>query len=227
MQHAEEMEPISSFCFRTRGIDEASGLGTACVMATLETERLTLRSLRRVDAAEFARLAGDWAVASMTSDIPYPFSERQAQGWLTPVRGEVRFAIEREGQLIGGVGFYRRASGTAELGFWLGRQWWGRGYTTEAARAVVQHGFKAHRVPGFTSAHFIDNPASGRVLAKLGFEPAGRGWIGCAARGHDVQVLTFWLDRKRATLAMPAMAARPPVHQRWRAWLTRLGATTS
>jgi RimJ/RimL family protein N-acetyltransferase len=194
-------------------------------MPTLETERLTLRPLRRTDAPEFTRLAGDWGVASMTSDIPYPFTETQARGWLTPVRAEVRFGIEREGRLIGGVGFYRRASGAAELGFWLGRPWWGRGYATEAAQAVVRHGFRSHRLPGFTSAHFVDNPASGRVLAKLGFESAGRGWIACAARGHDVEVLTFWLDRERAAQAIPAMAARPPVHARWRAWLTRLGAT--
>ena len=142
---------------------------------TLETERLVLRPFRRADAAEFARLAGDWAVASMTSDIPYPFSAAQAVGWLRPVRGEVRFAIEREGQLIGGAGYYRRPSGVAELGFWLGRPWWGQGYATEAARAVVRHGFGNRRLPGFSSAHFVDNPASARVLAKLGFEAVGRG----------------------------------------------------
>src|SRR6478736_7542276 len=132
-------------------------------MSKLETERLALRPFRGTDADEFARLSGDWAVASMTSDIPYPFSPAQALGWLKPARGEVRFGIEREGRLIGGVGFYRRASGAAELGFWLGRPWWGRGYATEAAQAVVRHGFRSHRLPGFTSAHFVDNPASGRV----------------------------------------------------------------
>ena len=80
-------------------------------MSKLETERLTLRPFRRADAADFARLAGDWAVASMTSDIRYPFSEMQALAWLTPARGEVRFAIEREGQLIGGVGLLPPALG--------------------------------------------------------------------------------------------------------------------
>ena len=191
-------------------------------MAKLETERLTLRPFQRADAGEFTRLAGDWAVASMTSDIPFPFAETQAHAWLSPVRGEVRFAIQREGRLIGGAGFYRRRSGAAELGFWLGRPWWGRGYATEAAQAVVRHGFKAHRVPGFSSAHFADNPVSGRVLAKLGFEPAGRGWIGCAARGHDVEAITFWLDRKRAALAIPAMSAQD-TRMRWRAWLSFVG----
>ncbi len=130
----------------------------------IETERLALRPFRRADAPEFARLAGEWAVASMTSDIPYPFSAAQALGWLRPVRGEVRFAIELERRLIGGAGYYRRRSGVAELGFWLGRPWWGQGYATEAARAVVRHGFGNRRLPGFSSARFDDNPASARVL---------------------------------------------------------------
>ena len=63
-------------------------------------------------------------------------------------------------------------------------------------------------LPGFSSAHFVDNPASARVLAKLGFEPVGRGTIICVARGHDVEAVTYWLDRERAALAIPALAGR-------------------
>jgi [ribosomal protein S5]-alanine N-acetyltransferase len=195
-------------------------------MQKIETERLLLRSFRDADAHEFARLAGDWAVASMTSDIPYPFSAAQALGWLKPVRGEMRCGIERDGHLIGGVGFYRRRSGVAELGFWLGRPWWGYGYATEAARAVVRQGFTNPRLPAFSSAHFADNPASGRVLAKLGFEPVGRGRIACAARHNDVEVVTYWLDRQRAQMGEPAagpQSARPTV--RWRNWLSLFGGT--
>ena len=195
-------------------------------MSKLETKRLLLRSFRHADADEFARLSGDWAVASMTSDIPYPFSPAQAVSWLKPVRGEVRFGIELEGQLIGGVGFYRRPSGVAELGFWLGRPWWGYGYATEASRAVVHHGFGNSRLPAFSSAHFTDNPASARVLAKLGFEPKGRGRIACAARQRDVEVVTYWLARPSATLGEPA-AASPAARQpaRWRVWLGALIGT--
>src|SRR5436190_9395420 len=173
-------------------------------MSKLETERLVLRAFRGTDADEFARLSGDWAVASMTSDIPYPFSPAQAVGWLKPARGEVRFGIEWGGQLIGGVGFYRKPSGIAELGFWIGRQWWGQGFATEASRAVVRQGFANPRLPAFSSAHFTDNAASARVLAKLGFEPVGRGRIACAARQHDVEVITYWLDRQRALMGEPA-----------------------
>lgn len=192
-------------------------------MPKLETERLVLRPFRGADAGEFARLSGDWAVASMTSDIPYPFSAAQAMGWLKPVRGEARFAIELDGQLIGGAGYYRRTSGAAELGFWLGRAWWGQGYATEATRAVVRYGVSNRRLPGYSSAHFVDNPASARVLHKLGFEQVGRGRIACAARGCDVEVITYWLDRKRAALTAPPLAAAIAEPPRWRAWLGRLG----
>ena len=189
----------------------------------IATERLALRPFRSADAAEFAHLAGDWAVASMTSDIPYPFSATQAVGWLRPVRGEVRFAVERDGRLIGGAGFYRRPSGVAELGFWLGRPWWGRGYATEAARAVLRHGFGNRRLPGFSSARFADNAASARVLDKLGFEAVGRGTIACTARGHDVDAITYWLDRRRAMLAAPpTMSMEEAPQPRWRAWLSLL-----
>jgi RimJ/RimL family protein N-acetyltransferase len=175
-------------------------------MAKLKTERLTLRPFRRDDAEEFARLAGDWAVASMTSDIPYPLKADQAMLWLTPVRGEVRFAIEYEERLVGGAGFYSRASGSAELGFWLGRPWWGRGIASEAAREVVRHGFTLHKVPTFTSAHFADNAASRNVLRKLGFQPAGACEIQCVARGQDVAAMTYWLDRAHAERAIPGLA---------------------
>jgi RimJ/RimL family protein N-acetyltransferase len=190
-------------------------------MVTLVTQRLRLRPFRRSDAAEFTRLAGDWAVASMTSDIPHPLTQAQAMAWLRPSRGEVRFAVEFKGQLIGGAGFYRRRSGAAELGFWLGRPWWGRGYATEATRAVVRHGFQARRLPGFTSSHFVANHASAAVLRKLGFEPVGRGTIACAARGHDVVAVTYWLEPRRAvhTLQLPAAEGAA---SRWRAWLGRI-----
>lgn len=190
-------------------------------MATLETERLLLRPFRRHDVGEFARLAGDWAVARMTSDIPYPFSKEQALVWLKPVRGEVRFCIEHQGRLIGGAGFYRRASGAAELGFWLGRPWWGQGFATEAARAVLAHGARSHRLPGFSSAHFADNPASRNVLMKLGFEPVARGVIACAARGYDVEAVTYWLDRQHALMAHPPVDTRPARLERWRAFISR------
>lgn len=193
-------------------------------MANLTTERLALRPFRPADANEFARLAGEWAVASMTSDIPHPLSAEQAVLWLKPARGEVRYAIEHHGAFIGGVGFYRRPSGAAELGFWLGTRWWGQGIATEAARAVVRYGFEKHAVPLFTSAHFSDNPASRNVLAKLGFVPTGDCRIECISRGGDIEATTYELDRQRAARFIPGLTRAPAARERLRefvAWMRR------
>lgn len=192
-------------------------------MVTLTTERLVLRPFRRSDAPEFTHFAGDWAVASMTSDIPYPLTQTQAMAWLKPGRGEVRFAIDLEGQLIGGAGYYRRRSGAAELGFWLGRPWWGCGYATEATRTIVRYGLKTRKLPGFTSSHFVDNWASAAVLRKLGFEAVGRGYIISVARGHDVEAVTYWLSSQRATHMLPQQQKARRAATRWRTWLGRLG----
>ena len=142
-------------------------------MVTLATERLLLRPFRRNDAADFTRLAGDWAVASMTSDIPYPLNPKQAVAWLRPGRGEVRFAIELDGRLIGGAGYYRRRSGAAELGFWLGRPWWGRGYATEAAHAALDYCFEVAGFERIISAIDPKNARSIAVAQRLGMEPDG------------------------------------------------------
>jgi ribosomal-protein-alanine N-acetyltransferase len=200
--------------------DPSTSLAPA--MVSIATERLLLRPFRRGDAPEFTRLAGDWAVASMTSDIPHPLTEQQARAWLKPGRNEVRFAIELHGRLIGGAGYYRRRSGTAELGFWLGREWWGRGYATEATTAVLKHGFGAGRLPGFTSSHFADNNASAGVLRKLGFEPTGHCRIICTARGHEVEAVTYWLPAKPVAQTQAVVAPAHSEAGRWRAWLARL-----
>ena len=86
---------------------------------------------------------------------------------------------------------------------------------------MVRWAFPTRRLPAFSSAHFIDNPASASVLAKLGFEPVNNALIACAARRQDVEVVTYWLDRQRAIVGEPAPRQSP----RWRAWLSMLSGT--
>jgi RimJ/RimL family protein N-acetyltransferase len=176
----------------------------------IETSRLFLRPLRTGDAPEFLALAGDWDVARMTSDIPHPLLPSHAKAWLEPDGSDVRFAIELGGRMIGCVGYFMRTSGAAELGFWLGRNHWGLGFATEAAGAVVKYGFSANEHQRFSSAHFVDNPASGRVLAKIGFEPVGLGPMWCSARGENVDAIGLWLTRDMAEAALGPMPDPPP-----------------
>jgi RimJ/RimL family protein N-acetyltransferase len=176
----------------------------------LETPRLILRPLRRSDEPDFLALAGDWDVARMTSDIPHPLLPSHAKAWLQPNANDVRYAIDMHGRMIGSTGYFRRRSGAAELGFWLGRDHWGMGLGTEAAVAVVRHGFANDGHTAFSSAHFVDNPASARVLQKVGFEAIGRSRMWCSARGVEVEAVALWLTRERAFVTLGPIDIREP-----------------
>ncbi len=180
-------------------------------MITLRTERLLLRPLRRTDAPAIAAMAGDARVAQKLADIALPFDEAAARRWLKPTWMDVRLGIEREGQLIGSISYHYAFGAVGGLGYWLGAEHWGKGYASEAACAVVRYGFAQDHMQRFLSAHFVDNPASGRVLDKLGFRPFGRGFDWCLARGQKVEAIYYALQR--------AEAGHDPARSRWSAWL--------
>jgi len=134
------------------------------------------------DAPRVQHLAGERAVAQFTLNIPHPYPDGVAEKWIAShqpkyEKGElVNFAITRrpDGLLIGAVGLaLNPAHARAEIGYWIGTPYWGQGYCTEAARAVVDYGFDVLRVNRIQSRHFAANPASGRVMQKLGMSPEG------------------------------------------------------
>lgn len=147
------------------------------MLDTIETERLLLRPLKLADAPRVAHFTSDIDVARMVSMIPSPNPLVAAEGWILivqarkPLNRDFIYAVELQGEgLAGVVGAHERANGEIELGYWFGRPFWGRGYATEAARAVAEAARPLGRV---TAGHFIDNPASGRVLQKAGFDYTG------------------------------------------------------
>jgi RimJ/RimL family protein N-acetyltransferase len=148
-------------------------------VTSLETERLLLRPFRLEDAREVQRLAGAREVAAGTLEIPHPYPDGAAEEWISgqPSVRSLTFAIERkeDGALIGAIGLrLEREHGRAELGYWIGVPYWNNGYATEAGRAVVRHGFEAEGLNRIYAFHFSSNPASGRVLQKLGMTHEGR-----------------------------------------------------
>lgn len=160
----------------------------------MTTARLHLRPFEKADAPRVAALAGDWGIASMTARIPYPYTEADAVEWLAAIDdAEPVAAITHDGQLIGAIGYKptpdRRS---AEVGYWLGRPYWGHGYMTEAGRAVLRHCFERERFPHLSCGHISDNPRSARVIEKLGFKPTGEictGW--CEARRIEVEIVRY------------------------------------
>jgi len=174
----------------------------------IRTQRLVLRPPVIADAARVSLLAGDYDVASMTGTIPHPYSEQMAAEWLADVlKGEegVVFMIERDGTLIGCTGYRGFDADYAELGYWIGKPYWGQGFATEAVRALIAHAFDADGFAYLKAGHFADNPASERVIQKLGFMAQGGEVRECAARGATTDCLTYRLDRAEAlaTLRRP------------------------
>lgn len=168
---------------------------------SIRTPRLLLRSPVPADASRICWLAGDYDVASMTATIPYPYSEQQAAEWIASVLAReegVVFAIERSGALIGCTGYRAFGDDHAELGYWIGKPYWGMGYATEAVRALIIHAFETGGFDYLTVGHFSDNPASARIIAKFGFVPQRHEQRDCVARGERAHCLTYRLDRTAA-----------------------------
>jgi RimJ/RimL family protein N-acetyltransferase len=142
------------------------------------TERLLLRPGWAEDAPALARAIADEAIVRNLATAPWPYGEAEAEAFLSAPRDPIlpTFVItertDAAPRLIGACGFSRRPSGAVELGYWIARRYWNQGFATEAGAALVE----IARMLGFErleASHFLDNPASGRVLEKLGFIATG------------------------------------------------------
>ena len=143
----------------------------------LQTPRLNLRPFELSDAIDVQRLAGDRAIADKVFHIPHPYEDGMAEEWISThqprfEKGELaNFAIilGTEEILIGCIGLTIRVEyERAGLGYWVGKPYWNCGYCTEAGRAVLQYGFEALNLNRIWASHLTRNPASGRVMQKLG-----------------------------------------------------------
>lgn len=144
------------------------------------TQRLLLRPGWAEDAPALCRAIADEGIVRNLATAPWPYRPEDAEAFLKRERGprEPAMLIFRRGRgapdLVGGIGFAATPGGGIELGYWLARRAWGRGYATEAGRAVIANARESLRLRRIEAGHFLDNPASGRVLEKLGFRPTGR-----------------------------------------------------
>jgi [ribosomal protein S5]-alanine N-acetyltransferase len=143
----------------------------------LKTERLILSQLEEKDIPFIVEYLQHRIYSDLTSNIPYPYTESDAVFWLRMAKEAFEsnsgytFAIRnKEGQLIGAIGLHDREDDKAELGYWIGIPHWNKGYVTEAAKAIVQFGFKDLHYNKIFATHFLHNPASGKIMEKIGME---------------------------------------------------------
>lgn len=163
------------------------------------TARLTLRRPEPADAPRIAAYVGDPVVSRMLTSVPHPYGLEEAQAfvaqWDDPPPGQRAFAVADADGLAGVLGFtLREGAMLTEVGYWYGPRCWGAGYATEALAAALERA-RAWGLRALCSSHFVDNPASGRVLEKAGFLYTGaRRTQMSLARGEEVEARAMvWL----------------------------------
>lgn len=150
---------------------------------TITTDRLLLRACTLADAPDIQRLAGERDIASTTLRIPHPYEDGMAEQWIATHQenfysGEelsLGITLKPGGAMIGNIGLmFNRPHDNAEMGYWIGKPYWNQGYGTEAASAVLSYAFSTLGLNRVYASHFSRNPASGRILQKIGMIHEGR-----------------------------------------------------
>ena len=193
--------------------------------STIGTRRLVLRLLRADDAAALFALFNDWEVVRWLSSPPWPYTPADAELFLRNVndgRGEAAFAITRDNALIGTISVRDRAASHLQrgagpnIGYWLGRPFWGEGYMTESVRALLAHLFALSRAEAIYCGAFTGNLASLRVQEKLGFAHDGETMLHARPFGRELDHVNTVLTRARyervaASTEIPANVLSAPL----------------
>lgn len=163
---------------------------------TIATERLTLRRPEAADAARVVEMIGELDVARWLTPVPHPYDQADALDFIARFGNPDRntFLICASGDPVGMVGIEE------ELGYWLGTAHWGRGYATEAARAMIARHFVGSEDP-IQSGYHEGNVRSRHVLAKLGFRPTHVETATSRATGETVSIRKMTCSRDDWRLA--------------------------
>jgi [ribosomal protein S5]-alanine N-acetyltransferase len=151
-------------------------------LSNLETERLILRKLTTEDSEQVESLASDYDVAKTTLTIPHPYPKGSAKEFISNINKAqeeekiVIYAITKkdDSSLIGIINLsLQKIYDRAELAYWVGKPYWGKGYGTEAAKALLEYGFEELNLNRIFAASFTNNPGSWRIMEKIGLKHEG------------------------------------------------------
>lgn len=177
-------------------------VGTVWRGHPLLTARLRLRPLTESDAPALAALLDDWEVVKHTANIPHPYGEADGLAFVRQMEDKrhagqgAALAMERslDGAVIGVIGFGLEADSAPELGWWVGRAFWGQGYATEAARRLLRHLFADLGYASVRASAHPDNAASRAVMDRLGMAVIRHDSIALPARGQSVVMPVYGLE---------------------------------
>ena len=167
-------------------------------MTEIHTKRLVLRHPVEADAPSLVARLNDFQVSKWLSQVPYPYTRADADQWIQLCKTDMlklNFSIFIDGDLIGGVGLTAQRDKSHELGYWLSRDYWGFGFATEAATALVDYGIAEGKLATIVATYFVGNDTSARILSKLGFETSGNGKVFSRSRNEEVEAILMKLNR--------------------------------
>ena len=147
----------------------------------IKGKRINLRTLRLSDADSIKRHINSKGIVRYTQNIPYPYKRKQAVSFIRKSFTKIKkgtdyeLGIELNGEIIGGASLLKIKDRIAEIGYWLGKRFWGKGYMTEASKLIIEYGFNKLKLIRICSRVAGPNLASQRVLEKIGFKKEGIG----------------------------------------------------
>lgn len=166
----------------------------------LSSQRLLLRQPTHSDIDAICTLANNWEVVRWMGRLPFPYLRKDAAFFLEKLvpHEAVWIFQDRESTDVLGVGGLNQhaVSGKVELGYWLGQDHWGKGFATEASRAILDYAFGPLALPGVVSGCFTGNARSAHVLTKLGFRTVGTSTRWCMAQANELPHLDMALTRE-------------------------------
>jgi RimJ/RimL family protein N-acetyltransferase len=148
----------------------------------IKTKRLFLRPFSLVDAKDVQRLAGEKAISDTVLNIPYPYNDGIAENWIKnheksfndKVGLELAITSKEGNYLIGAIGIVlNNTFNNGEMGYWVGKPYWNKGYCTEAGNAIIDYAFNTMKLHRIHASHFSTNLASGKVMQKIGMKKEG------------------------------------------------------
>ncbi|WP_018699612.1 GNAT family N-acetyltransferase [Amorphus coralli] len=165
----------------------------------LLTPRLALQPVGEADVSALATLGNDFEIAKHTARMPHPLTEAAVANWLGshgPNKTALKVCRRSDGEILGQIGITRTEADRGDLGYWIGRDYWGEGIATEAAQAILDFAFAELAMDEVEASCRVTNPGSRRVIEKCGFQPRGHGLMHSVAVGGTVPIERYGLDRK-------------------------------
>ena len=161
----------------------------------INTERLTLKKIEKKDLKILVNHLNNWNVVKWLAKVPYPYTLNDAETWLDIASKEqLALNIYLKSILIGGITINKRTSNnTPVLGYWIGEEYWGKGYAIEACNSLISYFFSNHSGNKLYASHMLKNEKSKKILLNLGFQKVSKGKIFSLSKNTEVDDVNYEL----------------------------------